>query len=113
MILRLRMIFFNYETIYLAARGNPGLIIDYFKSGKSKGQNWVLKPKELMGTLVSDRHKAECIGLMSLRSYANYLQAKDTSLALELIPPWIPQSILTENPLIQLTDTRIIFVTEK
>lgn len=106
------MIFFNYETVYLAARGNPRLIIEYIKSGKSKGQSWIKDTKALMGALVSDQHKAECIGLMSLRSYATYLQAKDTTLLLELIPPWIPQSIIKENPLIQLTGTRILFVTE-
>jgi len=114
MFIRLRqeMLFFNYETIYLASLGNPDKMLKLLCSSGNSGTNWIKNPWGLVESQASNLHKAEALGLMSLRNYATYIKAKNLSLELDLIPPWIPQKILELNPLITITDTRIIFVTE-
>lgn len=106
---------FNYELIYLASHGNSTKLVELFISSRgTTGDSFMLNPLALSQAFwVSDRHKAEYIGLCSLRSYAQYTRTKDADLLIEDLPPWVPLEVAKENPLIQVTDSKIIFLKEK
>lgn len=107
------MKFFSYERIYLLSHGNPEKLVQYFKE-EVDGDNFMVNPRVLMDNFwISDRHKAEYIGLCSFRNYEEYLYAGETDLDLELLPIWIPKQVIAENPLVTLTETNIIFNKEK
>jgi hypothetical protein len=104
---------FNYEKIYLGAHGNSDRMIELFYQGVP-GSDFIVNPKALVDAFwVSNKHKAEYLGLCSLRSYSHYLKTKQVDLDVGLIPPWVPLSVVSENPLIKLTENTIIFIKEK
>jgi hypothetical protein len=103
---------FNYENLYILSHGNPTLLLDYFKDSNS-GNNFMVNPKALVDAFwVTDRHKAEYIGICALRSYDDYLTKGITDLSLELIPPWVSLKVISDNPLVQQTETKIILLKE-
>lgn len=108
------MRFFNYETLFLAARGDPTKIVKYFCEGKTSGRNWMINPNAIVEAgFLSEQVKAEYIGLCSLRNYEEYVHNNIVDLPLDRLPPWIPIEVVKTNPLIQLTDSKIIFLKEK
>lgn len=106
------MRFFDYEKIYLAAVGNPTLMLDYFRSDRT-GRNWILNPRVLAEPWVSDRLKAEYLGFCSLRPYNDYVTHKKVDLLISDLPPWVPLELARENPYLTVTNTHIIFNKEK
>lgn len=106
------MKFYTYEDLFMLAHGKPSLILEYFKDS-TQGLNFIVNPKVLVeNPWVSDRHKAEYLGICALRSYDDYLNSKQVDLSLDLIPNWVPIEVIKENPLIQYTETKIILKKE-
>lgn len=107
------MIRFNYENIYLLARGDSGLVVKYItaiSNGQYKsltGASYLVNPRELLrkGT---DQEIAEYVGLASFRDYSHYRITGDTRLPKTLIPPWVPDEIVISNKLIDVTDSHYI-----
>lgn len=107
------MKFFSYEKAFIASHGNPELLLDYYR-GMNEGENFIVNPKSLVEAFwVSDRHKAEYLGICALRSYNDYATKGDVDVSLDLLPAWIPLAIIEENPLLKLTETKIILEKEK
>lgn len=105
--------FYNYDEIWIAAHGDPKMILEYYKDSKS-GNSFIVNPKALVDAFwVSDRHKAEYLGLCSLRNYNDYLERKEVDLHIDLIPTWVPIEVIKDNPLVTLTETKVIFKKEK
>lgn len=99
---------FNYETIYILSHGDPTMLLDYFKDS-TVGPNFIVNQKALVDAFwVSDKHKAEYLGICALRSYSDYLTTGDVDLSIDLIPPYVPLEIIKRNPLTQTTDLKII-----
>lgn len=114
MFLRRKMKFFNYEAIYMASHGNPDRIVEYFILNQSKGNNFLVNPRELANSFwVSNRHKAEYLGFASFRNYDSYLSTGLVDLPIIYLPPWVPISLAKENPLLTVTDKYIKFDKEK
>jgi len=111
--MRGQMRFFDYETIFIVSHGDPSLMLEAFKQNNT-GHDFIVKPKTLVDSFwLSDRHKAEYLGLCSLRNYEDYLHRGEVNLSLDLVPNWIPMQVVKENPLVTLTDNYIIFQKEK
>lgn len=55
---------------------------------------------------------AEYLGILSIRSYSNYLVSGDTSLDIQLLYPWIPREVVETNPLIAIKQNKLIFIEE-
>lgn len=107
------MKFYSYENIYIAAHGNPDKMLELFYR-EATGDNFIRNPKALVEAFwVSNQHKSEYLGLCSFRSYSEYLRTGEVDLSLDLLPPWVPIQVVKENPLVQLTDNKIIFIKEK
>ena len=107
------MKFFNYERIYLLSHGKPKQLVQYFRE-EVNGTDFIVNPKAIVDNFwVSDRHKAEYIGLCSLRNYEDYQFNGSVDLDLEILPLWIPKQVIVENPLVTLTETKILFNKEK
>lgn len=104
---------FDYESIYIAAHGSPDKMLELFYRGVP-GPNFILNPKALVEAFwVSIQHKTEYLGLCSFRSYSEYLATGEVDLSLGQLPPWVPIQVVKDNPLVQLTDNKIIFIKEK
>ena len=113
------MLFFDYEKIYVLAAGRSDLIIRYIKNIKYKPEQY----KMLLGSSfivnegvviwnsnhLTSQQLAEYIGILSIRSYHNYLVSGDTSLDIQLIYPWIPREVVENNPLIAIKQNKLIF----
>jgi len=107
------MKFFNYEALWILSHGNPTLMLKYFKLSNS-GENFIVNQRALVDAFwLTDRQKAEYLGICSLRSYDDYLINKEVNLNRDLIPVWVPDSVITTNPLIQPTNTQIILLKEQ
>jgi|TARA_R110000796_G_scaffold2125_2_gene8540 hypothetical protein len=104
---------FDYEKIFILAHGRPAQMLDYYKEW-STGPNFIVNPKAIVASFwLTDRQKAEYLGICALRSYEDYKFQGITDLSLGSLPSWVPLTIVKENPLIQITDTQIIFLKEK
>ena len=107
------MRFFNYETIYIVSHGDPTLMLQAFKQSVT-GDNFIVNPKALVEAFwVTDRHKAEYLGLCALRNYEDYKYRNDVDLSMDLVPAWVPIQVIKDNPLVTTTDNKIIFQKEK
>lgn len=103
---------FDYEQLYIASHGDPSLILHYFKLS-NEGVNFILNPKALVDAFwLTDRDRAEYLGICALRSLDDYLNTGDVDLSLDLIPPWVSLEVIKQNPLIQLTETKIKLLKE-
>lgn len=105
------MRFFNYEKIYLLSLGKPDLLLKYFKELRG-GYDFIVNEKIVDNSFISDRHKAEYLGLCALRNYEDYLDRNEINLNRDLIPPWVPLKVIEENPLVKLTKEKIILLKE-
>ena len=104
---------FNYESIFILAHGDPTKMLHYFKES-SVGINFIVNPKALVDAFwVTDRQKAEYLGICALRSYSDYQTKGEVDLSLDLVPNWVSLDIIKQNPLIQLTETKIRLLKEK
>lgn len=113
------MLFFSYEKLYLVARGDSTRILSIFEYLlKDKrysflgGNNWIVNPQFLLMSRANSIQKAECLGLLSFRHYADYKVLNNTSLALKDLPSWVDLSKLTPSTLWQKEGNTIVFPTE-
>lgn len=107
------MKFFNYEKLYTASQGDCDKLVRLFNRSPSYGPNFIVNPhliREKMG--FSNRVLAEYLGFCALRRYENYVYNKEVDLPSYLIPPWIPIIVVQQNPLITLTESKLIFKKE-
>lgn len=110
------MTFYNYELCYILAKGNPLDIIEFFNKTKniSTGTSFVLNESAINDDRYSVVHRAEYLGLCSLRNYTDYVTNKTVKLSLDLIPPWIPiDDIANTNPMIIKKERSIILLKEE
>ncbi len=106
------MKFFNYESIYIASHGRPERLINYFWNSKC-GPNFIINERAVVAArFISKRHIAEYLGICSLRCYDYYLETGDVDLSLDLVPDWVPLSIVEENPLLTLNENTIQLIKE-
>lgn len=100
---------YNYEKIYLAARGDAKLIVNLFLYENVPGPNWVNNPEGI--ACLRDSHPvgeiAEYIGICALRPFGQLDLTKDD------IPPWVPWKVVKENTLIQVDGSLINFYLDK
>lgn len=107
------MKFFDYEKLYRDSKGDCKKLVRLFQTAPSIGPNFILNPELIRaGSGYSDRVFAEYLGLCALRQYNNYVCGNEVDLDRHLIPPWIPHIVVEENPLVQLTNTKLIFKKE-
>lgn len=106
------MKFYNFETLWIISHGNPTRLVEYFKDS-TKGENFMVNPKALVDAFwLTDRQRAEYIGICALRNYSDYIREGEVNLLLDFIPPWIPMEVIENHPLTQLTNTHIILLKE-
>lgn len=116
------MIFFNYERIYVLAKANPDLMVSYFTglvrdqelSAALIGPNFILNERVITNNpfRLSKQQLAEYLGVLSFRNYADYKFTGDTSLDINLFPPWVPKSVVQNHPLIAINANKLIFSEE-
>ena len=107
------MKFYNYERLYLLSHGDPKLLLQYFKEVPQEGNDFIVNPSTVADVFISDQFKAEYLGLCALRNYEDYLDREEVDLNRDLIPPWVPIEAIKDNPLIKLTNKKIILQKEK
>jgi hypothetical protein len=105
--------FFDYEKLYTEANGDCDRMIELFNKSPSLGPNFIVNPHPVRVKVgYSNKALAEYLGLCALRRYENYVYTKEVDLESYLIPPWIPRDVIENNPLVKLTDTKLIFKKE-
>lgn len=117
------MLFFDYEKIYILAAGKSNLIVKYLKNIKHKpeqytaliGNSFIINEEIVLFNkyMLSPQQLAEYLGILSIRSYQNYLVSNDSSLDIQLLYPWIPREVVETNPLIAIKQNKLIFIEEK
>lgn len=108
------MKFYDYERLYLAARGDPALILKLFFSDKTvDGHNFIVNESVLRNSFISEQLRAEYLGLCSLRQYSDYKNQGIVDLQLDRVPPWIPMQVIQQNPFLTTTSTQILFNKER
>lgn len=108
------MKFFDYQQLYLDAGGDSKKIVSLFNKSPSVGPNFIVNPHLVReGLGYSNRILAEYLGLCALRRYDNYVYRNEVDLMSYLIPPWVPDIVVQHNPLVKLTNTKLIFKKEK
>jgi len=100
------MITFSYEDLFIAARGDPHLIIQFLEY--STGYDFILDEYPLF-LPVSALVKAEYLGIASLRGIDKYMLNGDNTLDIDLIPPHHDIQIIQTNPLISVEGGKILF----
>ena len=116
------MLFFDYEKIYVLSCGKSKQIVQYIKLLKHEplkykllnGNSFILNEDIVVDNplRLSDQQLAEYLGLLSLRSYDQYLLTSDSSLDMENLYPWIPREVVETNPLIAINQSKLIFIKE-
>ena len=108
MDLGIKMLLFNYSAIYLISRGDSRLIVKYLQAMHKgrykmlKGLNFIINPEVLYLETVSFQHRAEYIGICSLRRLSDYKTKNEVNLHISRVPPWVPSSAVKENPLLEI-----------
>jgi hypothetical protein len=77
------------------------------------GQSFLLNPEKLLdvGRSYSDKEVVEYAGVASFRNYFEYVQTKDSTLDLLMLP--ISEDIITKNRLLDIKNGRIHFMFEE
>lgn len=117
-----RMIFFNYEKIYILAKGNPKLIVQCLENLKCNpeankllvGDSFIINEDVVLSNpeKLSPLELAEYLGILSFRSYADYALSGKSSLDIQAVPLWIPKTVITTNSLIKIDRDKLIFEKE-
>lgn len=108
------MRFFDFEKIYIAAHGDPSKMMEYYGNPRYIGTDFIVNPKALVDAFfVSDLHKAEYLGICALRSYEDYKRHNEVDILISDLPPWVSLDVIKDNPLVKITDKKIILDKEK
>ena len=117
------MIFFNFETIWLLALGNSELIVKLFHRLVNKdtgykvleGKSYIVNPQVITENPYNLNYQqlAEYLGILSLRNYQHYIINGNTDLDMAYIPEYIEPTVVTNNPLIEINQSNLIFKKEK
>jgi hypothetical protein len=126
------MLLFNWNEILKVSKGNVLDIITILRIITFKltpknyndrvfkfyehyygGQSFLLNPEKLLSTgrSYSDKEVVEYAGVASFRNYYEYMQTKDSTLDLLVLP--ISEEIITKNRLLNIKDGRIHFMFEE
>lgn len=100
------MIFYSYEDLFIAARGNASLMIRYLDF--STGYDFLVEDYPLYLD-VDIQYKAEYLGIAALRGIDYYMMTRDSSLSIEYIPPEYDLNLIKNNPLIKVEGDIITF----
>lgn len=109
------MLFFNYTNLYFMASGDCERIVKLLLLQKEHpipelhGRNYIRNLEPLKSESYSWREKAEYLGILSYRHHPEEMFYRKTWLELADMPPWIPLSVIKENPLVTIEGGRILF----
>lgn len=106
------MVFFNYEKLFLASRGDSKTIVKHFLKKSTVGINWIINDSIIQSNLYTDQMKAEYLGLCALRNYSDFSLYKNKDLDLYMIPDWIPEIVILNCPFVKIDKTKLIFLYE-
>lgn len=117
------MKFFNFETIWLLALGNPKIMIELFTelvSGTEgyemlEGSDFILNPQVIIQNPYNLTYQqlAEYLGILALRNYQTFKTTRDTDLDMAYVPEYIEPRVVKTNPLIEIQKSKLIFKKEK
>lgn len=109
------MLFFNYEKLYLASRGDSTSIVKHFKNKETTGINWILNEEVIYVPEldITDQQLAEYLGMCALRNYADLKVYGFKHLYIKQIPPWIPSVVYETNPYLAINQNKLIFTYEE
>lgn len=108
------MIYYNYRKLFIAAEGDPKLIVTYFlRANFFEGEDFILGVDPIKDNKVTYQHRAEYLALLSYRNKTDFLLNKIVHLTVAQLPPHIDKQQLINNPLIKLEDNRVIFPLEE
>ena len=109
------MLFFNYQNLFFMASSDCKRIVRLLLLQSQNpipelhGRNYIRNLEPLKDDSFSYRERAEYIGVCSYRAHPEEMFYRKTWLDLADLPPWIPVSVLEENPLITIEGGRILF----
>lgn len=116
------MLFFDFEKIFLLAKGNSKSIVQLIRRMVSNpemckpllGMSFIINESIIIDNprKLSDRQLAEYLGILSFRSYAEYKFTGDSSLDMQYLPTWVHKSVVEENPLIAINKSKLTFIEE-
>ena len=115
------MIKFDYQKIWLAARGDPYKIIHLFCKlvehydlkvyDMFKGNNFIMNEYIITENYysLSVSELSEYLGLCSLRPLQHYVSSKEVDLSLELFPDYVPRDVVDNCKMVNLVGKKLIF----
>ena len=116
------MLFFDYEKIFLVSKGNSNIMVNLIRRMYDEpeahkmlgGSSYILNEKVIVFNTykLTNRQLAEYLGVLSLRNYAEYQVSGDSSLDMQIIPPWVPKVVFENNPLIAINKSKLTFIEE-
>jgi hypothetical protein len=116
------MTFYSYERLYVLSGGNSDLIVTYFNNlvrnidlySDLVGGSFIVNEKIITRNpyRLSNQVLAEYLGILSFRNYASYKFTRNPDLSIELLPPWVPKSVVENNPLIEIKQPNLKFSEE-
>ncbi|CAL9957844.1 hypothetical protein VPHD249_0032 [Vibrio phage D249] len=113
---------FSYEKLFRLAFGNAELIVEAFRLLYQKredyqcltGDDFIVNPRIIYHNTYNLTHQqlAEYLGILSLRSYAQYKTHGYTDLEMARIPSWVPADVVKSHPLIEIKANKLHFKEE-
>lgn len=109
------MLFFNYSNLFFMASSDCKRIVKLLLLQEKHpikelvGRSYIRNLDPIKDDSFSYRERAEYLGVLSYRHHPEELFYRKTWLEIVDMPPWIPLSVLEENPLITIEGGRILF----
>lgn len=113
---------FSYSKLFTLAFGNAEIIVKAFNKLYEKdaaymcltGEDFIVNPKVIYHNTykLTYQQRAEYLGLLALRNYAHYSIHGHTDLEMARIPSWITADVVTNSPLIEIKQNKLIFKEE-
>lgn len=116
------MVRYDYEKLWLLSFGNAELIVKAFIKlaqgaatyGVLRGDDFIVNER----TIIDNPHKltyqqlAEYLGILALRPLQHYSLHGYTDLDMARVPSWVSASIVKTHPLIEIKQSKLIFIEE-
>lgn len=116
------MLFFDFEKVFLLAKGNSNSIVHLIRQmvinpeayRPLQGMSFIINESTIIDNArnLPNRQLAEYLGILSFRGYAEYKFTGDSSLDMQYLPTWIPKQVVETNPLIEINKSKLNFIEE-
>lgn len=116
------MVKYNYEKLWLLSFGNAELIVKAFtklaQGAKTyealRGDNFIVNERIVIDNpyKLTYQQLAEYLGILALRPLQHYSLHGYTDLDMARVPSWVSASIVKTNPLIEIKQSKLIFIEE-